>query len=241
MPAGSTAPRAPPAASNVPGARYGAVSWTDSSGNLWLFGGFGYDSTGGSGYLNDLWQYSPSTGQWTWVSGGKRGPMPPGSTARRAPPRPATCRERASAPAPGSTRPATCGCSADLATTQPAASGKLNDLWRIQSEHRAVDLGQWLEQRQCQRGLRHAGHRLGQQRAGSALFGAAPGSTPPATCGCSAGRLRLTGAAGNLNDLWDTVRAPGSGPGSVAASSINASGVYGTQGTAAASNVPGAR
>ena len=22
-----------------------------------------------SGYLNDLWKYSPSTNQWTWVSG----------------------------------------------------------------------------------------------------------------------------------------------------------------------------
>jgi hypothetical protein len=27
------------AASNVPGARYSASSWIDSSGNLWLFGG----------------------------------------------------------------------------------------------------------------------------------------------------------------------------------------------------------
>src|ERR1019366_5479890 len=57
-------------ANNVPGARKTASSWTDSSGNLWLFGGFGYDATGAVGYLNDLWQYNPSSGQWTWVSGG---------------------------------------------------------------------------------------------------------------------------------------------------------------------------
>jgi hypothetical protein len=57
-------------ASNVPGARYSASSWIDSSGNLWLFGGVGYDSTGGVGNLNDLWRYSPSSGQWTWISGG---------------------------------------------------------------------------------------------------------------------------------------------------------------------------
>src|ERR1700693_5315718 len=57
-------------ASNVPGARYAASSWTDSSGNFWLFGGVGYDSAGGAGNLNDLWRYSPSTGQWTWISGG---------------------------------------------------------------------------------------------------------------------------------------------------------------------------
>ena len=57
-------------ASNVPGARYSASSWTDSSGNSWLFGGVGYDSTGGAGNLNDLWRYSPSTKEWTWISGG---------------------------------------------------------------------------------------------------------------------------------------------------------------------------
>jgi len=34
-------------ASNIPGGRVGAISWTDSSGDLWLFGGNGYDSTGG--------------------------------------------------------------------------------------------------------------------------------------------------------------------------------------------------
>ena len=34
-----------PAAANVPGARTGSISWKDSSGNLWLFGGYGYGST----------------------------------------------------------------------------------------------------------------------------------------------------------------------------------------------------
>jgi N-acetylneuraminic acid mutarotase len=47
------------AASNVPGGREGSVSWIDSNGNLWLFGGIGYDSTGTVGYLNDLWRYQP--------------------------------------------------------------------------------------------------------------------------------------------------------------------------------------
>jgi N-acetylneuraminic acid mutarotase len=57
------------AAGNIPGARAGAVSWTDDSGNFWLFGGRGHDSNGTIGVLNDLWQYSPTTGQWTWMSG----------------------------------------------------------------------------------------------------------------------------------------------------------------------------
>jgi N-acetylneuraminic acid mutarotase len=54
------------AAGNIPGARAYAA-WTDASGNVWLFGGKGLDSTGAWGFLNDLWKYSG--GQWTWMSG----------------------------------------------------------------------------------------------------------------------------------------------------------------------------
>jgi N-acetylneuraminic acid mutarotase len=45
----------------TPGGRTGAVKWVDSQGELWLFGGQGYDSTSttGNGYLNDLWRYLP--------------------------------------------------------------------------------------------------------------------------------------------------------------------------------------
>jgi len=57
------------AGSNVPGARVSGSTWTDAAGDLWLFGGFGYDSNGNLGILNDLWEYEPSTGEWTWVSG----------------------------------------------------------------------------------------------------------------------------------------------------------------------------
>jgi N-acetylneuraminic acid mutarotase len=54
---------------NMPGSRDGAVSWIDNSGNLWLFGGYGYDSVGPGGDLNDLWKFNPSTKTWTWISG----------------------------------------------------------------------------------------------------------------------------------------------------------------------------
>jgi N-acetylneuraminic acid mutarotase len=54
---------------NTPGARYGAVSFTDSSGNLWLFGGYGYDAVSTEGYLCDLWEFNPSTRQWAWMGG----------------------------------------------------------------------------------------------------------------------------------------------------------------------------
>jgi len=55
-----------PAATNVPGARWSAASWADVSGNLWIFGGEGYDSVG-NGSLSDVWEYKG--GQWTWVKG----------------------------------------------------------------------------------------------------------------------------------------------------------------------------
>jgi hypothetical protein len=57
-----------PAAGNVPGAREGSATWTDLSGNLWLFGGGGF-ATANIGYLNDLWEFNPSTGEWTWMGG----------------------------------------------------------------------------------------------------------------------------------------------------------------------------
>jgi hypothetical protein len=46
---------------NVPGHRANPNNWTDSSGNLWLFGGQGVDSTGASGWLNDLWEVQPNS------------------------------------------------------------------------------------------------------------------------------------------------------------------------------------
>src|SRR6185312_8467254 len=58
-----------PAAANIPGGRRGAVTWMDSAGVLWLFGGFGYDSVGTPGQLNDLWKFS--AGKWTWIGGSK--------------------------------------------------------------------------------------------------------------------------------------------------------------------------
>jgi hypothetical protein len=47
------------ASTNTPGSRAWAVGWSDSSGNLWLFGGEGFDSTETQGWLNDLWEYKP--------------------------------------------------------------------------------------------------------------------------------------------------------------------------------------
>ena len=68
------------ASTNVPGARWLSAAWGDTHGNLWLFGGQGFDATG-NGSLGDLWEYAldattdsgnPSTialNQWTWIKG----------------------------------------------------------------------------------------------------------------------------------------------------------------------------
>ena len=59
-------------ATHGPGALSGALTWTDASGQLWLFGGNWYDVTvfpWELHYANQLWEFRPSTGRWTWVSG----------------------------------------------------------------------------------------------------------------------------------------------------------------------------
>jgi N-acetylneuraminic acid mutarotase len=64
-----------PTTGNIPGSRSGALSWTDKSGNFWLFGGSGYDSAGNEGILNDVWEFNPLSGMWTWVGGSSTVPQ----------------------------------------------------------------------------------------------------------------------------------------------------------------------
>ncbi len=74
-----------PEYTNAPGARFSSPSWVDTSGNLWLFGGQGYDWIGTSGFLNDLWKYTPDAGaglgQWTWMGGSNVIPLSSASSA----------------------------------------------------------------------------------------------------------------------------------------------------------------
>ncbi len=68
----------------APGARWGAVTWTDSTGNFYLFGGQGHAGYPFGGLLNDVWKFTPGgydvsgpnysgsysfTGTWTNLSG----------------------------------------------------------------------------------------------------------------------------------------------------------------------------
>jgi len=60
-----------PSAGEMPGSRWSAAGWSDSNGNLWFFGGWGYASSlaQSTGFLDDVWEYHPSTGLWTWWKG----------------------------------------------------------------------------------------------------------------------------------------------------------------------------
>ncbi|WP_425393065.1 Kelch repeat-containing protein [Ekhidna sp.] len=55
---------------NIPGPRSNHKIWTDENDNIWVFGGYGLDSEGAEGYLNDLWKFDTQTLEWTWMDGG---------------------------------------------------------------------------------------------------------------------------------------------------------------------------
>ncbi len=49
-----------PSPTNAPGSRMEGASWTDASGNLWLFGGYGLASVPNTfDSMNDLWEFQP--------------------------------------------------------------------------------------------------------------------------------------------------------------------------------------
>jgi len=229
-----------PASGNVPGARYGAVSWTDSAGNLWLFGGQGYDSAGTQGYLNDLWKYNYSSGQWTWVSGsnvtnesgvyGSAGVPSPNAH-------------------PGGRLSAAGWIDTNNSLWLLGGEGidanntlaSLNDLWKFDAR-----AGQWIWIGGSQTG--NAAGAYGTR--GVPDTANSPGARQAAvTWMDTAGQLWLFGglgfdAAGTddaLNDLWRYSPTSGLWTWMGGSSTVDARGAYGVQGVAAATNVPGAR
>jgi len=59
-----------PAPANIPGGRFYPTQWIDKNGNLWIFGGQGFNaSIYGDGFLNDLWMLNTSTREWAWMGG----------------------------------------------------------------------------------------------------------------------------------------------------------------------------
>lgn len=213
------------AAGNVPGARAGSISWRDGAGKLWLFGG-----VSGSSYYNDLWRYDPGSGEWTWISG---------SAMSNASGVYGTQGVAAAGNVPGARELATAwiDSAGDLwlfggqGYDSAGTSGSLNDLWKFD-----LAQGKWTW--------------VSGANTAWAMGSAPPANMPGARTGASgwldaAGNLWLFGGNGTqglTNDLWQF--APGMGQWSLISgtqSSVNSPGTYGTQGTAAATNVPGSR
>jgi N-acetylneuraminic acid mutarotase len=229
---------------NVPGARKRAVSWTDATGKFWIFGGHGPDGGGSWGDLNDLWNYSPSTGLWTWVSG---------SYTHSAMGSYGTLRVAASGNVPSARQQAVSWIDSSgklwlfggYGNDSAGNWGRLNDLWM----YTPAD-GMWTWQG-------------GSSTSGaSGTYGsqgiADSSNVPTARNGAvswtdSSGNLWLFGgsgtgsgqgvvwALGELNDLWMYSPATGLWKWVSGSNTTGAKGNYGTQGTAASGNMPGAR
>ncbi|MBI3143245.1 MAG: hypothetical protein HYZ16_10490, partial [Bacteroidetes bacterium] len=219
------------ASSNVPGARYDAVTWADASDNLWLFGGNGYAASG-SGYLNDLWKWDGTN--WTWVSGsnsaGQTGTYGTKGTA-------------AGSNVPGARYSAVSWTDASGnfwlfggVGYAASGSGNLNDLWKWDGSNWT-----WVS------GSNGSGQYGTYGTKGTAAGSNVPGARQAATSWTDAsGNFWLFGGfgyaasgSGRLNDLWKW-----DGTNWTWVSGSNSAyqyGTYGTKGTAAGSNVPGAR
>jgi N-acetylneuraminic acid mutarotase len=226
---GTTAP------TNVPGAREQAVSWTDASGNFWLFGGNGFDFIGNNEFLNDLWKYS--SGQWTWMSGSAIGGQPGtyGTQGAAAP---------NNIPGARNSEVRWIDAAGNLwlfgggGYDSNGTLGPLNDLWEYSA-------GQWTwvggPDIASQAGV------YGTQ--GTAASGNIPGARfHAASWTDGSGNFWLFGGNANalnssgefyLNDLW--MYSAGEWTWMGGSSATNQVGTYGTRGVAAAGNVPGAR
>src|SRR6185437_3598603 len=229
-----------PATGNVPGARYEPVSWTDSAGNFWLFGGQGYDSAGKQGYLNDLWEYSPATGEWTWVSGS--------NVANRSGVY-GTAGAAAATNYPGG-RLAAAGwidsqnnlwLQGGVGINADGNLSTLNDLWRFDAK-----ADQWTWVNGSQTG--NATGVYGTQGTPDAKN--SPGSRQAAVAWTDGtGELWMFGGTGfdaagtddSLSDLWRYSPASGLWTWMGGSTTVDARGVYGVEGVASAANAPGAR
>jgi len=252
------------AASNVPGSRYSAISWTDGAGNLWLFGGEGFDGARYSGSLNDLWEFNTSTTEWTWTGGSST--ILPGSGGR--PGVYGVLGMPAKANVPGGRAGALSwidgngnfwmfgGQGYDSGINDPNNAGYLNDLWEFNPSTTEWTWMGGSSMLPCNDGCGQHGvyGTLGDAAAGNMPGGRANG----AHWTDSNGNLWLfggngyasTGTTGLLNDLWrfkpssnQWVWLGGNDTVDVCTTSSQCAwpGVYGTLGVSAAGNIPGSR
>lgn len=230
-----------PDTANIPGGRISSISWTDKDGNFWLFGGSGLDSTstGTTVLLNDLWKYSTSTGQWTWVSGSKIGNQPGnyGTRGEASPTNIPSSRSQSISWIDNAGNLWLFGGSNDINT-----SSALNDLWKYDPK-----INQWTWM---------SGSKTTDQSGVYGTKSVADSANQPGSRTSSIswtdknGNLWLFGGMGYaasggdggfLNDLWKYNTSTGQWTWMSGSNIANQPGNYGTQGVANTINVPGAR
>jgi len=228
-----------PATDNTPGARQRPVSWIDSSGALWFFGGYGYASIDG-GYLNDLWKYDPAAGNWTWMKGSKyydtygvygmQGVPAPDNTPG--------AREYAVSWIDGS---GTLWLFGGLGYGSTDIELYLNDLWKYDPA-----TGNWT----WMKGSTNCNQKGTYGTQGVPATGNSPGARFSAVSWMdNFGALWLFGGQGfgntddlgSLNDLWKYDPATSNWTWMKGSTDCNQKGAYGTQGVPATGNSPGAR
>ncbi len=225
---------------NTPGARNRPVSWTDPSGALWLFGGWGRNGIGSAGSLNDLWKYDRSTNQWTWMKGSSADTQSGIYGTKGVP---------AEANTPGSRKGGVSWTDASGALwlfggdgyDKNNDQGDLNDLWKYDP---ATGNWTWMS------GADTIGQAGVYGTKGTPNAANSPGGRLwSASWTDAAGALWLFGGYGrdslnkedDLNDLWRYEPATNNWTWVKGSSAGGEHGTYGTLGTAAADNTPGAR
>ena len=220
------------AGTNNPGGRQGAMNWRGTDGSLWMFGGYGYATSvaNPSKPLNDLWQYDRTIGRWIWRSG---------SRTQSAVGVYGTITVEAAGNTPGARH--TGSTWTDSSNNLWLFGGlrlnlRTNDLWRYNPT-----TGRWT----WMKGSSGTGQVGVYGTQGVAAAGNTPGARQGATSWFTPdGNLWLFGGFNGtafFNDLWSYNLASGNWTWVSGSSSTNANGTYGTQGTAAAGNTPGAR
>jgi N-acetylneuraminic acid mutarotase len=237
-----------PSPGNMPGAKSSAVSWTDKSGDIWVFGGTGVDAAGNDGELNDLWRLDPEKLEWTWM-GGSNAIGSPGVYGALGTPSPGSVPSSRSNASGWTDSSGNFWLFGGSAYSAGAGTVQLNDLWEYKPSH-----NQWIW--------------IG----GSNAFGAANGQPgvygtqgEPAAANIPGGRadasvwadchgdlwlfgghgIDSTGAIGELNDLWkfsvSSRQWTWMGGSETLGTNAGQFGVYGTLGVPSLGNSPGGR
>ncbi len=232
------------ASTNLPGQRDSGATWTDASGNLWMFGGYGTDSNGLIGYLNDVWMFNPVSNLWTWE--GAAGSDQAGSLSAPVVWGTQGTASTSNQPAPRSNSAFWKDASGNFWMFGGEGylnntTGVQNDLWEFNPTTLAWT---WVGGSQLQ-AVKGVYGTIGVASAANL-----PGARQSATTWVdSTGTFWMyggtgvdaAGTVGQLGDLWKFSTATHQWTWVSGSSTVNNLGVYGTNAVAATTNLPGAR